>query len=244
MTDRLDAALLDLANEIEFPATPDLRPAVIEAVRSRPSRRWIPSAWPRALVLAILATLLVVAAATALVIAIPSLRLTFAPSLPSPAVPDEPLATRLSLGEEIVPGDVAAGIPALLGAPDEAYVLGDHRVLSLVYAASDDLPEMGNRGIGLLVQVIDGALDRELVMKLAVEGEHTVTTLEVNGVTAYWIEGPPHLVWFNDPSGRTSSTRSRLAGDTLVWQAGDVLYRIESGLGLVETLRIAESIEP
>jgi hypothetical protein len=36
---------------------------------------------------------------------------------------------------------------------------------------------------------------------------------------------------------------TRLVGDTLVWQRGGVLYRIESGLGLAETLRIAESID-
>ncbi len=35
---------------------------------------------------------------------------------------------------------------------------------------------------------------------------------------------------------------TRLAGDTLVWQRDDVLYRIESGLGLDATRRIAESI--
>ena len=43
-------------------------------------------------------------------------------------------------------------------------------------------------------------------------------------------------------SARAEATR--LVGDTLVWERDGTLYRIESGLGLVETLRIAETIEP
>jgi hypothetical protein len=35
---------------------------------------------------------------------------------------------------------------------------------------------------------------------------------------------------------------TRLAGDTLVWQDGETLYRIESALGLEPSLRLAESI--
>ena len=36
---------------------------------------------------------------------------------------------------------------------------------------------------------------------------------------------------------------TRLAGDTLVWQRGDTLYRIESALGLEATRRLAESVD-
>ena len=41
--------------------------------------------------------------------------------------------------------------------------------------------------------------------------------------------GPPHLIRYSDPAGRERSERTRLVGDTLVWQRGGVLYRIESG---------------
>ena len=66
----------------------------------------------------------------------------------------------------------------------------------------------------------------------------------MGGDAGFWIEGLPHLVRYTDPDGRERSQRTRLVGDTLVWERGGVLYRIESGLGLDGTLRIAESIAP
>jgi len=238
MVDRLDAALLRLAAEIDFPPTPDLRSSVAERAQA-PARRWWPSVWPRAAALAVIATLLVAATAAALVLVLPGLRITTVPAVPTA----EAVASRLALGDPIPADTVGAGIPAALGRPDEAYVIGDHEVLSLVYLADDELPELAGSGIGLLVQVIDGALDGERVEKLVAEGA-AVTPVEVGGDAGFWIEGPPHLVRYTDPEGRERSQRTRLVGDTLVWERGGVLYRVESGLGLDGTLRIAETIAP
>ena len=238
MDDRLEAALLQLAAEVDFPPTPDLRSSVLERAQAS-ARRWWPSAWPRAAALAVIATLLVAATAAALVLVLPGLRITTVPTLPTA----DAVASRLALGEPIPADTIAAGIPATLGPPDEAYVIGDHEVLSLVYLADDELPELAGSGIGLLVQVIDGALDRERVEKLVAEGA-TVTPIQVGRDAGFWIEGLPHLVRYIDPEGRERSQRTRLVGDTLVWERGGVLYRIESGLGLDGTLRIAESIAP
>ena len=238
MDDRLDAALLRLGAEIDFPPTPDLRRSVVERAQA-PVRRWWPSAWPRAAALAVIATLLLAATAAALVVVLPGLRITTVPTVPTA----EAVASRLALGDPIPADTVADGVPAALGLPDEAYVFGDHEVLSLVYLADDELPELAGSGIGLLVQVIDGALDRERVEKLVAEGA-SVTAVQVGGEAGFWIEGPPHLVRYTDPDGRERSQRTRLVGDTLVWERGGVLYRIESGLGLDGTLRIAESIAP
>jgi hypothetical protein len=245
MDDRLDAALRELADGIVFPPTPDLRASVAARLRA-PARSpwWTPAAWPRAMALAVIVTLLVAATATALVIVVPGLRLILVPALPTPDVAAEPLATRLALGEPIAPDTVSAGVPAALGRPDEAYVAGDHEVLSLVYAAGDGLPELAGSEIGLLVQVIDGALDRDRVEKLVVEAGTTITSVQVDGAAGYWIEGPPHLIRYVGASGTDRSQRSRLVGDSLVWESGGALYRIESALGLAETLRIAESISP
>ena len=236
MDDRLDQALLRLAAEIAFPPTPDLRGSVVERVPAR--RRW-PSAWPRAAALAVIATLVMAATAAAVALVLPGLRITTVPTLPTA----DPVASPLALGDPIQADTVDAGIPATLGSPDEAYVVGDHEVLSLVYLADDELPDLAGSGIGLLVQVIDGALDRERVEKLVAEGA-TVTPVLVVDAAGFWIEGPPHVVRYTDPGGAERSQRTRLVGDTLVWERGGVLYRIESGLGLDGTLRIAESIAP
>jgi len=237
--DRLEAALLRLAADLDFPPTPDLRRTVAERAQAT-APRWWPAAWPRAAALALIATLLVAAtAAAALVLVLPGLRITTVPTVPTA----EAVASRLALGDPIAADTVGAGVPAALGPPDEAYVIGDHEVLSLVYLADDALPDLAGSGIGLLVQVIDGALDRERVEKLVADGA-TVLPVQVGRDAGFWIEGPPHLVRYLDPEGRERSQRTRLVGDTLVWERGGVLYRIESGLGLQGTLRVAESIAP
>jgi hypothetical protein len=238
MDDRLEAALMQLGAEIAFPPTPDLRLRVAERAHA-PARRWWPPAWRRAVALALIATLLVAATATALVLVLPGLRITTLPTLPTA----EALGSRLALGEPIPPDGVDAGVSAVLGRPDEAYVVGDHEVLSLVYLADGELPDLAGSGIGLLVQVIEGALDRDRVEKLVAEGA-MVTPVAVGDGTGFWIHGPPHVVTYTDPDGGERSQPTRLVGDTLVWERAGILYRIESGLGLEGTLRVAESIAP
>jgi hypothetical protein len=241
MDERLELELHALAADVAFPPTPELRGRFAARSLAPPHRGW-PVPWhaPRAALLALVATLLLAATAAALVMVLPGLRITTVPALPSA----EPLASRLALGVPIGPETVVAGVPAALGTPDEAYVIGDHQVLSLVYAADADLPEMAGSGIGLLVQVIDGALNREGVEKLVAEVGTTVTPVDVGGAPGFWISGEPHLVRYADEAGDERSQRTRLVGDTLVWERGGALYRIESGLGLEGTLRIAESIAP
>jgi hypothetical protein len=242
MPDGLDAALRDLAAEVAFPPTPDVRGAVAGRLAERPRRSWVPATWPRALVLGVAAALLLAGAMVAAVLVIPGLRLTFTPSLPTASVPTDALGTRLALGERVAPSAVDAGLPGVLGDPDEVYSSRSGEVITLVYASDDDLPELAGTGIGLLVQQINGSLEQERVEKLIVEVGASVTPLEVDGAPGYWIAGPAHLIRYRGPSGEERSEMTRLAGDTLVWQRGDVLYRIESGLGLDGTRRIAESI--
>jgi hypothetical protein len=242
MPESLDAALRDLAAEVAFPPTPDLRGAVAARLHERSRRSWAPVAWPRALVLGIAATVLITGVVVAAVLVIPGLRLTFTPSLPTASVPSNALATRLALGDPVALDAVDARVPAILGQPDEVYSARSGEVITLVYASSDELPELAGTGIGLLVQQINGSLERERIEKLIVEVSASVTELEIDGSPGYWIEGPPHLIRYRGPSGQERSEMTRLVGDTLVWQRGDVLYRIESGLGLETTLRIAESM--
>lgn len=243
MTDRLDAALAKLAGAIEFPPTPGLRRPVAERLNTPERRGWF-APMPRALALALIGLLVLATAAAALVVLVPGLRLTVVPDMPAASVPGDSLGTRLALGQA-VPIDRAAHLaPQALGPPDEAYVMGDGEILSLVYAASDELPELHATGIGLLVQGIDGALDRDQVEKLVVEFDSSVAAVTVDGAPGYWISGPPHLLRYLGPDGEPRSQATRLAADTLVWERGGILYRIESGLGLIETLRIAETMDP
>ena len=243
MTDRLDAALADLAGAVDFPPTPRIRRAVADRLAQPERHGWF-GPLPRALALALIGLLVLATAAAALVILVPGLRLTLVPSLPAASVPADPLGTRLALGAAVAVDEVADLAPGALGPPDEAYVIGDDQIVSLVYAASDDLPALDASGIGLLVQAIDGALEREQVEKLVTEVDASVTAVSVDGAPGYWIEGPPHLLRYVGPDGEARAEATRLVGDTLVWERDGTLYRIESGVGLATTLSIAATIEP
>jgi hypothetical protein len=250
MTDRpgLEAALESLARDVAFPATPNLRPRVLDRLAERSARSWWPSrSLPRAAVLAAALALALAAVAAATVLLLPGLRLTLVPELPTSGVPSDGLAARLALGErtDVTDERVAPGVPAALGTPDEAYVDAETGVVSLVYLASDDLVELqAGSGIGLLVQSVEGRLDQARVEKLVEEVHARITAVEVSGSRGTWISGPPHLVRYFAPDGSSRSESTRLAGDTLVWQRDGRLYRLESRLGLERTLEIAESIAP
>ena len=125
---------------------------------------------PRAIVLALIGLLVLAAAAAALVLSVPGLRLTLVPTQPTTSVSADPLGTRLALGAAVAVDEVADLAPGALGLPDEAYVIDDGAITSLVYAAGDGLPELDGTDIGLLIQAFDGALDREQVEKLVGRG--------------------------------------------------------------------------
>jgi hypothetical protein len=163
MPDRLDAALRDLGSELAFPPTPDLRHAVVARLNEPAPRAGLRPAWPRSFALATIALLLIAAAAAAAVLVLPGLRLTPTRTLPTASIPADGLATRLALGERVRPSSVDARVPGLLGEPDEVYSAGDGEVISLVYASGGDLRELADTGIGLLVQQINGSLERERI---------------------------------------------------------------------------------
>ena len=151
MTDRLDAALADLAGAVEFPPRPDLRaadrrsPAGVSRggvgdcqglglVRwsSRSSRLLGPGC-----------------GAAALVLRVPGPAPDIRPQSPTTSVPR---TARSGHGwrsaTAVAPSTRSRPPPGALGPPDEAYVIDGGAVASLVYAAGDGLPEIGERRSG------------------------------------------------------------------------------------------------
>lgn len=245
---RLDAALRELAADAVFPPTPDLRPIVAERLTGARDG-WRPRpAWRFALVAALGATLLAVAAAAAIAFALPGLRITLVPDA-APSAAATP-GSRLGLGAGATLDAATDGfagelaVPAAIGAPDEVYLAADGSSVSLVYHADEELPGLAGSEIGLLVMEVAGVIDRDQVEKLVPEVGASVTAVEVDGAPGFWIEGEPHVMRYRDPSGATDEIVSRLVGDVLVWQRGDMLYRIETAAGFDATLRIAESMAP
>lgn len=193
MTDRLDHLLTDAAVSVSFPPTPPLADAVVAGLAGRrpPRRGWSATAWSRPLVLAALLTLVLAGTVAALAFVLPGLRIVPVASLPP--VPATDLGAVNGLGRAVDPSEVPGLVwPASLGEPDAVRVstLG---VVSLIYAPDETLPEIGDSGIGLVFQLVDGSLDAEMIEKLVVEVGATVEPIEVDGAAGFWIDGPPPL---------------------------------------------------
>ncbi len=132
--------------------------------------------------------------------------------------------------------------PALLEQPLSVHVAQppDSGQIVVVYGPSDLLPESSVTGVGALVSVIPAQL-REGLFAKTLGSTATVTAVDVDGVAGYWIEGAPHQLFF-ESGGEIVPDTLRLATNTLLWQRGDVVYRLEADIPLASALRIAAGI--
>lgn len=83
---------------------------------------------------------------------------------------------------------------------------------------------IGDRTV--FVSTIVARLDDVPIVKRVAAGT-TVEEVDVDGHRGLWIAGADHVLTFDTEEGRTVA----IAGNTLLWESGDVLYRIE---GLAE----------
>jgi hypothetical protein len=266
----LDRALADLAASLEFPPTPDLAAAVTARLDQAPGREPAPArrvrlagwltGWRRLAVAGLAAVLL----AAAVLVASPGTREAVARRLglrgvsveiggtPPPTVTTVPggrldlgLGDRVTLDEArrrvrfpvLVPG--AGG----LGPPDavfvEAAVPAGGRV-DLVWRARPGLPASPFTDAGLLVTQFRGQPTPDFIKK--VTGMGLVEDVTVGGEPGYWFSGEPHFFTYTDANGLLRDERTRLAGNTLIWQRGELTLRLEGEVSQAEAIRIAESM--
>ena len=93
---------------------------------------------------------------------------------------------------------------------------------------------------GLLITQFRGEPTPEFLKK--VTGAGLVSFVEVGGEPGYWFSGEPHFFTYQDARGTLRDERTRLAGNTLIWQRGDLTLRLEGNLSMAEAVRIAESM--
>lgn len=250
--DRLEARLTALADAVVFPPTPELTAAVRSRLEPRrgSQRRWL---WALAAAL-----LLAVAGGVA---ALPQARETIAgwlgikgvniqrvehPPTPS-ARPSGPIGTRLGLGqpETLAEAERLAGfkiqVPADLGAPDEVFYRSDAGAVTLVYYPRPGLPEASQTGAGALVTVLKASLEGPILNKAIGPGTQLQQT-NVAGTPAYWLSGSPHDVFYSDSRGVFREDTLRLATNTLLWQRGELTYRLEATIDLDAARNIAASV--
>jgi hypothetical protein len=94
-------------------------------------------------------------------------------------------------------------------------------------------------GIAVLVSALDGTLDDGLITKM-VGGDSSVREVDVAGRRGVWIDGAPHDLAFLTGDGEV--VFERFAGNTLLWQDGDVLYRVEGFPTLADAAAYASKL--
>lgn len=94
-------------------------------------------------------------------------------------------------------------------------------------------------GREILVSAIAGALDEVLINKTVASSDQ-VRSVEVGGWPGMWIEGASHEVLYRTLDGDVLV--ERVAANTLLWQEGDVLLRLEGFIDLEDALEYASEI--
>jgi len=266
----LEQALADLAAALEFPPTPDLAAAVGARLDEAPARAPAPacrrrwpiglSGWRRLAVAGLVAVLL----AAAVLVASPGTREAVARRLglrgvgvelggpPPPTVTTRPgERLDLGLGERATLEEARrrVGFPVLVpGAagfrqPAAVFVNGNMPPggrVDLVYRARPGLPASPFTDAGLLVTEFRGQPSPDFLKKVAVLG--MVEEVTVGGEPGYWFSGEPHFFTYQDARGEVREERTRLAGNTLIWQRGDLTLRLEGEITKQEALAVAESM--
>ena len=155
---------------------------------------------------------------------------------------DAPSATfpeSLDFGPATTASDAAArtGLPVpvvpSLAAPAGIFVVSppDSGQIVVVYPPSASLPESAVGSVGALVSSMPGIINDGLFLKTQSAATTVVTftfqTTAGHTVHAVWLAGTPHDYVFQDRDGNLVFDTLRLATNTLLWQDGDVTYRLE-----------------
>jgi hypothetical protein len=152
------------------------------------------------------------------------------------------LGQPVDLSEAADLSDGLALVPRGVGDPAGAYAGRPEGAVTLAWAPSSRLPDVGGTGVGLVISVFPGSTDRAVVEKQLPPGA-PAEDVTVDGDPGFWISGP-HVVIYFDAAGRPQPDAARLAGNTLLWQHGGVVYRLESALDREAAVALAESLEP
>lgn len=166
------------------------------------------------------------------------------------ASPAGPLGIGLGLGRAVdldearAVADFDVLIPADLGSPDALFDGGELRrgQIGMLYHPRPDLPASDLLGgAGLLITENRGLVSDALAEKVVGSGG-TVERVDVGGDRGYWLAGAPHWFWYLAADGTTIEETRRAVGNTLAWQHGDLLLRIEGAIDRDQALAIAASM--
>ena len=243
----LGRALSAMSEDVAFPRTPPIAPAVVTRLREEREANIRPpfpsvALWSRrrALVLVIvgIAAVLALAFAARLTLGAAEIRLRPPETTPSgPPLGPTGLGSPLPVSQidDAVRFDV--GVPAG-PVPDEAYVFrtsSGRPAALLAWKAGDDQTALpGTRWRMMLIQVRGD----ELTLVKDVGASADSLMVGVDGRDAFWIDSPHELIVLTAEGAETFLIR----GNVLIWAEDGVTYRLETTLGLTEAIALAETV--
>jgi len=179
------------------------------------------------------------------------------PVTPTPVTPTPAsFPPTLDLGAPTSAADATARtglptpLPPTLGPPAGIYVVTppESGQIVVIYAPSATLPASPVAGVGALVSTFPGEIEAGLFGKVGSAGTtvdaFAFTTDSGTTVDAIWLAGEPHRYVFIDATNQPVFDTLRLATSTLLWQVGDVTYRLEADISREAAVAIAQSIMP
>lgn len=253
--DDLERELARLAGDVAFPPTPSFAlPAPPHATRR--VRQLAPRGWWRAglaaAVLLLVTTLAVPEARQTLAgwLGFPGIRIEIGDQADDPPPTVTTIGGSLLLGEAATFEEAAAAVNFELAVPrtglediePEVYLnqFQDAPVVSLLYPASNELPGIGETGVGLLLMQIDASGNTSMFITKRASAESPPRPVAVDGGDGMWIQGGVLTIDAGDPFW----TYERRSGNVLVWEQDGITYRMESNLPRDDAIAIAESLAP
>jgi hypothetical protein len=152
------------------------------------------------------------------------------------------LGPSVSLDEAMSRTSLPDPTPRLLGEPRSVHVVQPPASgqIVVVYAQSELVRQSPVTGVGALVSVMPATLDEGFFRK-ALGDEATVQAVDVGGAEGFWIEGSPHQLMFQF-GDQIDTDILRLATNTLLWERGGFVYRVEADVSLETAMSIAASV--
>jgi hypothetical protein len=269
--DTLELRLAALGDDL-FPPTPPLRAKVIEAIHAGTTARVPRRAWRWPVASRRRATAVAAAVIAAVTVAtVPTLRTAVAgffhlpgvtierqttpPTAPATAPPSERMPpTPIIAGNGMFLGD-AVGLdaararlaftpllPSSLGSADVVYLRAPPAggALSLVYASDVGRPPAVMSGVSILITEFRGDFEPEFIGKI-LGPDATIEPVSIRGESGYWISGAPHEILYRNSDG-SQPEELRLATDTLLWQHGPLLIRVEGMQTRQQALAIVDGM--
>lgn len=256
-----EAQLRSIAGGMGYPRTPDIAVSVSERIRSTTRPRFMSRtfAWSLTVVLVLMTSLMLIPPARAAIldfIQIGVVKIFRAEPTPAPR-PQQPsgmvplTATPAPTSQPLIPAlkDLAGQMtlqeaqkkvsypiflpsyPADLGQPDYVFVQDTGEPMTILVWTDPQNPDQVLMSLHFLPA---GSWATKKMQPVIIQETN------VNGNHAIWTTGPYVMKLTN---GDMQFTRL-IDGHVLIWEAGNVTYRLETKLSLDEAVKVGESLKP